>query len=471
MFSTAIIIYIITALASIAIALLLIGLARSSAPAKPPLPDSKKKKEIPLITAAGMERTIYEELSEYVESRQHCQQAAQLLTEVFGQELEKRAAEVKKEAGREYELILKEKEHQEEVTWKKYKKALGEKRDTEAVIRSIAEGLVVLDAQGKVIMMNPAAEKLLGVTKKDKIGKPLAENIREEQLISLVTGTDDPEKEDREIELVSPHDETRKILRASTAVVENENGNTVGLVSVLSDITKQKELDGLKQSFLASVSHELRTPLVAIEKSVSLLLSKTTGPITEAQQQFLDISERNLKRLSRLINDLLDLSKLEAGKLDIARASVSVGEVIDEAAASFETWAKTKNITIDKKIDKDLPQVSADRDRLMQVMVNLIGNALKFTPGGGSIFLAASSDSAKNVVQVSVADTGIGIDKDKLGKIFSKFYQVGERVSSDISGTGIGLSIAKEIVELHGGKIWAESEKDQGAKFIFTLPL
>ena len=172
------------------------------------------------------------------------------------------------------------------------------------------------------MMMNPAAEKLLGMSGKSKMGRPLTENLREEQLVSLVkTGQ---ERKNKEIELVSQHDETKKILRASSAVIEDADGKTVGMVSVLSDITKQRELDELKANFVASVTHELRTPLVAMDKSIALILNKDAGELSGPQEEILTIAQRNLKRLSFLINDLLDLSKLEARKMALSRQASSL---------------------------------------------------------------------------------------------------------------------------------------------------
>jgi len=420
-----------------------------------------------ILVDDSLKQTISEEISGYVDSQQKGRQIAKTVSSVFTKELSKRVELTRQQLQKKYDELLDKRAQSEEIALKKYKRVLNEKKSTEAVIRSIAEGLVVVDSDGKVIMMNPAAEKLLGSSKTDKIGKPVLEGMKDEQLVSLVKGPVD--KENKEIELISQENETKKILRASSAVIESENGQTVGMVSVLSDITKQKELDALKSKFVASVSHELRTPLVAIEKSVSLLLSKTTGPISETQEQFLSIASRNLKRLTNLINDLLDISKFEAGRMRLKFEASSIGEVIGEVIEGMENWAGTKSIRINKKIQAGLPEVNMDSQRIIQVLTNLIGNAIKFTPKDGEITVAANLE--EDNIKVSVADTGAGISKDELAKVFDKFYQTAERASTDISGTGLGLSIAKEIVGLHGGKIWAESEKNQGAKFIFTLPL
>jgi PAS domain S-box-containing protein len=416
-----------------------------------------------------LKQIITEEIKGAVDSGQPSRQISEKISDIVNQELEKRVNLHTQEVSKKYEMIIKEKSKNEQIAWKKYERVLEDKNETEAVVRSIAEGLVVVNSEGKVVMMNPAAERLLGVSSKDKIGKPIADNLKEEQLISLVKGS--PHETDREIELFSQQDETKRVLRASSAVIENADGQTIGMVSVLSDITKQKELDRMKSSFVTSVSHELRTPLVIMQKSLSLLRDEFNNQLPEAQQNFLSIIERNLKRLTLLINDLLDLAKLEAGKIELKREALSIKDIIDESLQGLTAWAQTKSITIEKIIPENLPQVNADPNRIIQVLNNLIGNAIKFTPNNGKITVEAIFRKEMNDLGVSIQDTGIGISKENLKKVFDKFYQVEERASTDISGTGIGLSIVKEIVELHGGKVWVESEKDKGARFAFTLPL
>jgi PAS domain S-box-containing protein len=466
------IIYIVTATISLLLALLLIHLARLSGQTKGLGQDKEKSAYLApeLLSTESLKRAISHEIGAVTGLKDSAEQISDRVSVIFNEELSKKLRQEMEEAGRKYETIIEQKSQSEEIAWQKYNKISSDKKQTEAVIRSIADGLLVVDGQGKVLMMNPAAEKLLGVSKKDKIGRSLSENLKEEQLISLVKGnSQDQSKQGREIELISQQDETKKILRASSAVIEDENGKTVGMVSVLSDITKQKELEQLKSNFVANVSHELRTPLVAMSKSISFILSKAAGEITENQEQFLSIAERNLKRLSILINDLLDLSKLDAGKMELKRDNLSIEDVIDEIIASLNTWAQTKSIVLEKNIHKGLPKVFIDSDRMIQVFNNLIGNAIKFTPNNGRIIIEVKLSTGQ--IEVSIQDNGIGIDPEDLPKVFEKFYQTGERASTDIGGTGIGLSIAREIIQLHGGKIWAESEKGKGAKFIFTLPL
>ena len=472
MSSYLIVIYVVTITLSIIIAFLLVYFSNLSDNSKKALGRNKKRTKYldgDLSVEEPLERVIYNELVNIVDSEKDCEQVTKVVSDMFNKELDKKIVLHTQELSKKYESVIKEKMQNEEVAWGKYEKELVDKKQTEAVIKSIAEGLLVVDSSGNVIMMNPAAEKLLGVSKKDKIGRPVMENLRDEQLVSLVKNT--PGSGGREIELISREDETKKILRASSAVIENENGHTVGMVSVLSDITKQKELDQLKSNFVASVSHELRTPLVAIEKSITLILSNAAGPISQNQEQFLSIAERNLKRLSLLINDLLDLSKLEAGKMELLRELCSIENMIDEVLKSFETWASTKSIRMEKNIHGPISDLYADPNKINQVLNNLIGNAIKFTPNNGSIIIEASFDNENKEIKVIVQDTGSGIAQGDLKKVFDKFYQAAGKSHSEIIGTGIGLSIAKEIVELHCGRIWAESEQGQGAKFIFTLPL
>jgi len=471
--------YIVTAVISLMIAFFLVAFSRASAQAR--LNEEKKRarrmheqderrEEPEGPQDAVLKEEIYQRVNETLTlTKAQGQEAARLIAETVGKEVQKKLTANTEQLRTKYEGIIEERNKSEEVAWKKYKSVLSEKQNTDAVIRSVAEGLLVVDSKGKVIMMNPAAEKLLGVSKKEKMGKDLMEGIKDEQLVSLVK--DQKEQAGREIELVSQDDETKKILRASSAVIENEAGQTVGMVSVLSDITKQKELDRMKSNFVASVSHELRTPLVAIEKSIALILGKTVGDVPPAQEQFLAIADRNLKRLSRLINDLLDLSKLEAGRMELKKENVIIERIFTEVMETLDTWAKAKSVELKKAAEEGLPEVPADPDRLTQVLTNLVGNAIKFTPQQGSITLKARLNKEAGCIEVRVSDTGIGISPENIPKVFDKFYQIGERVSTDISGTGIGLSIAKEIVELHGGKIWVESKKGEGTTFAFTLPL
>jgi len=395
---------------------------------------------------------------------------ARSLSTIVNKQLEERVGTVKKELDQRHQKVIEEHQRNEVVLQKKYQSTLSEKQQTSAVLESIAEGLVVVNNKGEVVMMNPAAEKLLAVNQQERAGKPLMDNVQEGQLISLV-GSKSEEEKDRDIILNAKQESTKKVLRASNAMITDENGQTVGMVSVLSDVTKQRELDQLKSDFVSKVSHELRTPIVAMQHALSILFDQVAGPLTEEQQKFVSLSQRNLDRLNRLINDLLDLSKLEASKMELQLETQPLAPVLETACDSLEMWAKSKAVTISRRIEDGLPDVPCDQARVTQVLTNLVGNAIKFTPKQGRITVEAKRSADGTAVEVSVSDTGTGIAKEDLPKLFSKFQQVGERSASDIGGTGLGLAISKEIVELHQGKIWVESELQQGAKFIFTLPL
>jgi signal transduction histidine kinase len=278
---------------------------------------------------------------------------------------------------------------------------------------------------------------------------------------------------DIQIETGSKNEDTKRVLRASSAVIENEDGHTVGMVSVLSDITKQRELDAMKTRFVANVSHELRSPLVAIQKSLQLILGREVGDLNPDQERFLDIAHRNIDRLSRLINDVLDISKLEAGRVDMRPSEFPVQEVMRQVSSMLDTWMSDKKIHCELQAPPEAVTLEADMDRVTQVLTNLMSNAIKFTPDGGRIDVSArliDEPGGTKFVELSVQDSGPGIPKESLEKIFEKFVQLELANSGGISSSGLGLTITREIVEAHHGKIWAESEPGQGSRFVARFP-
>jgi signal transduction histidine kinase len=231
-----------------------------------------------------------------------------------------------------------------------------------------------------------------------------------------------------------------------------------------------QELDRLKSDFVSNVSHELRTPLTAIKGAVDLVLREVAGPLTEKQTHYLTRVRSNTQHLAGLINDLLDLSKIESGKIEVKSSRISLAGLVHEVVESLRPVAAEKVIGLEATISEPSILVWADRDKVNQVLMNLIGNAVKFTPAQGRITVSASRNG-KGSVQVSVSDTGPGIAPDEKDKIFDKFYQIAQLGDVKPKGTGLGLAICKALVELHGGNIWVESQVNHGSTFYFTLPL
>ena len=231
-----------------------------------------------------------------------------------------------------------------------------------------------------------------------------------------------------------------------------------------------KELDRLKSDFVSNVSHELRTPLTAIKGAVDLLLREVPGPLNENQTHHLSRVRSNTQHLAGLINDLLDLSKIEEGKIELDAGRVSLGGLVHEVMETVKPMAAEKPVLLEVEVPEPSVLVWADRDKVTQVLMNLIGNAIKFTPCDGTIGVSAAND-LKGWVRVSIRDAGPGIPASEQEKIFEQFYQVTQDGGPKPKGTGLGLAISKSLVELHGGKIWVESEEGRGSTFSFTLPV
>ncbi len=339
-----------------------------------------------------------------------------------------------------------------------------EKETMDSIMRNVGEGMVVVGNDGNILMANPAAEKMLGHTDGNVVGKSIKDSLHEEHSLVLTRGSPESVKE---IELAGENAETRRVLRTSNAVIEDQNGRTIGMVSVLSDITKMKEVEQLKSDFVANVSHELRSPLAAIQKNLAIILDQTAGAINEDQKSFLSLAKGNVERLTRLINDLLDLSKIEAGKMEIKKAPTDLTALIRATLANFTGWFREKNIAARLELPEPPLQLEVDADKIVQVLNNLLSNALKFTPAEGEIRVRLTPGSP---VEIAVADSGPGIAPQDIQRIFNKFEQVAGHAGNGIHGTGLGLPLVKEIVERHGGAIRVESEVGKGSTFAFTLP-
>lgn len=230
---------------------------------------------------------------------------------------------------------------------------------------------------------------------------------------------------------------------------------------------KLKEIDKLKSDFLSFMSHELRTPLTSIKEGSTLLLEGIGGEITEKQKKLLTIIRSETDRLIGIVNSLLDLSKMEAGMMTYNYSYADISQLINRAVTELEPISESKNIKLETKIENGLPRLKVDSERMLQVLRNLMGNAVKFTPNGGQVKILASK--VEGGIEVSISDTGIGIEKENLKTIFDKFQQAAIKSQGPFKGTGLGLAIVKHIIDAHGGKIWVESEPGKGSTFTFVL--
>ncbi|MGH7766146.1 MAG: sensor histidine kinase, partial [Candidatus Binatia bacterium] len=258
--------------------------------------------------------------------------------------------------------------------------------------------------------------------------------------------------------------------------ISDKTGRVSGFLHLAKDITEKKryehrlrELDRLKSDFVSNVSHELRTPLTAIKGSADNMLDGITGSLSEKQVRYLARIKSNADRLTRLINDLLDLSRIEAGRIDLKPAKLSLVNLAQEVADSIRPVALEKLISVEVASADNTVTAWADRDKTTQVLLNLIGNAVKFTPQHGKVTVAIKKNGSQ-WVEISVADTGPGIVAEEAYTIFDRFYQIAQAGKQKTKGTGLGLAISKALVEMHGGKIWVESDVGRGSTFSFTLP-
>jgi PAS domain S-box-containing protein len=343
---------------------------------------------------------------------------------------------------------------------------------TKAMLESIADGVLVNDLQGRVTLMNAAAERILEARARSAIGQDVrnffgaAKMPGRQQALDAIN------------ELLSSRGEAGimrgqlemgdKIISLSVAPVLKGRGELLGLVTILRDITREVQAERAKNEFISTVSHELRTPMTSIKGYTDLLASERIGPLNDDQRRFLAIVQRNADRLTSLINDLLDISRIETGRIRLNLAPVQVSEVIQTVVSSMGAQTQRKQQKVNVDVPADLPMVMADRDRLIQILVNLVGNASLYTDDGGRIDVRARRDAG--VVTIAVADTGIGISAEEQGKIFDRFYRGEHPRVQESQGTGLGLSIVKSFVEMHGGKIWVESQPGEGSTFTFTLP-
>jgi two-component system phosphate regulon sensor histidine kinase PhoR len=336
----------------------------------------------------------------------------------------------------------------------------------ESILLSVADGVVAINQDAQVILVNSEAERLLNLQPFASIqGKHVKEVIRNPDIANLLLKSlYTKEVAAAEITQSMPRE---TIMEIQTSVIDDERRERRGVVAVLRDITRMRRLEQAKSDFVSTVSHELRTPLTSIKAYTATLLREDVDFNPDTQREFLRIIEEETDRLTRLISDLLDVSRIESGKMELKTREFDflklLGIVLDKVMSQAEAH------TLRTSLPESLPLVMADPDKIEQVLLNLLGNAVKYSPRGGEI--EVSVKEYPNKLECSVRDQGVGIPREHLSRIFEKFSRVDNRATRGIGGTGLGLYITRSIVEAHGGTIWAESMPGKGSVFHFTLPL
>jgi two-component system phosphate regulon sensor histidine kinase PhoR len=345
-----------------------------------------------------------------------------------------------------------------------------EKSKIKTIINCMGDGVLVCDRDSCIVLSNPAASRMLKAPETCLLGNYLNQCNLPQDLSRTIE--ESLQTKDRGYSSVSQElsvgEPGEIFLRAHTAPVRNDLGETMGSVTVLQDISHLKELDKMKSEFIAMVTHELRAPIAVVEQQLTVILNKMAGEVTEKQEQLLSRAKQRTRGLLDLIRDLLDLSKIEAGKMVQYKEPLSLQEVIQRAVDLMKSDAENKKIDLQFSSPPKISLIQADRNSLEGIFTNLISNAIKYTPEGGRVWVRLDEESG--FVRADVSDTGIGIKKEDLPRIFDKFYRVKTKETSRIVGTGLGLSIVKSIVDAHLGSITVKSQEGEGTTFTVAFP-
>jgi two-component system, OmpR family, phosphate regulon sensor histidine kinase PhoR len=337
-----------------------------------------------------------------------------------------------------------------------------------AMLVAMLEGVMVLDCVGKVLQVNPALERMFRLHGREARGRWHSELIRHQQLTDLIQEVLDL-RQNRNGEIMLP---TGRTLRVEAAVAGGSRENEACAVLVFHDVTELRRLEKVRKDFVANVSHELRTPLTSIKGYVEALLDGAKDHPEEAGR-FLDIILKQSDRLNLILEDLLQLSQIESGQVRFKREPVTLQAIVERTLPLIKPLAEKKGHQLGVHLAPELPPVMGDEERLVQVLTNLLDNAVKYTPAHGSIEIRGRSiqDDGHPAVELSVVDSGIGIPESDRPRVFERFYRVDKARSRELGGTGLGLAIVKHIVvEGHGGRIWVEGNQPTGSRFILRLP-
>ncbi len=335
-----------------------------------------------------------------------------------------------------------------------------------AILDSMTEGVIALNEHSRIVCMNHAARTMLDYTHDRAEGRALLEVVRDRGLTELVESCrvlDARGPRKRDIERYAP---SRKMIEVHALPVPF-SAQARGAVLVLRDVTELRRLEKVRAEFVANVSHELRTPLTAIKGYLETLLDEAS-PESATHRRFLEVANSHVERMGRLIDDLRHLSDIEMGNVVLDAVPIHIGDVVSEVSAMFEKDAAKKDVELLNQVPSHC-RVRADRDRVAQILVNLVDNAVKYTPKGGTVRFQAAQEDDQHI-RITVRDTGHGIPRTDLPRVTERFYRVEKARSREAGGTGLGLAIVKHLVQLHGGTLQIDSEYGKGTTIGFLLP-
>ncbi|MEK4701763.1 cell wall metabolism sensor histidine kinase WalK [Solibacillus sp. FSL R7-0668] len=337
-----------------------------------------------------------------------------------------------------------------------------ERRKLASVLSNMTDGVIATDRKGKIILINEPALELLHDSRETTLNRPIASVLGLDQEYSF----EDLIHMKEPVNLDFSMNDAPYILRANFSVIQKETGFVNGLITVLHDITEQEKIDMERREFVANVSHELRTPLTTMRSYLEALADGAWRDENIAPT-FLNVTQTETERMIRLVNDLLQLSKMDSQEYELNFEFVEFNKFFTRIIDRFE-MSKSQHVEFIRLLPEKSYYVDIDTDKLTQVIDNIISNALKYSPDGGNIRFGFTVHD--NMLRVMISDDGMGIPKENVGRIFDRFYRVDRARARSMGGTGLGLAIAREMIEAHGGKIWAESEEGQGTTIFFTLP-
>ena len=338
----------------------------------------------------------------------------------------------------------------------------GERRKLTSVLAYMTDGVIATDREGMIILMNDRAEEMMSVSRETVLGTSLNKILQ----FSEEKTWDDVYNGPDSMILDLSDDHQTFIIRVNFSIIHKEDGPINGLIAVLHDITEQEQLEQERREFVVNVSHELRTPLTTMRSYLEALQEGALQD-PEIAPRFLSVTQNETERMIRLVNDLLQLSKMDKKEYRLEFTEVNFVEMFDHVLDRFE-MSKRDNIEIIRQLPRVAIYTQVDKDKMTQVLDNIISNAIKYSPDGGTITARCWTIGKK--IRISISDQGVGIPKNNLSKIFDRFYRVDKARSRQIGGTGLGLAIAKEMIHAHHGDIWAESKWGQGTTIYFTLP-